>query len=192
MNIDRKQQIILTASELFLKEGYATVTMRDLAKELGIKAASLYNHISSKEEILSTIVMGLAEEFTSHIRNVVEKDCSAAEKLTMIIEMHVDITHDKTSFLACMNREWKFLKSGSREHYLELREAYESEFMGIIKKGIHDGEVQIRDEKIFSYSTLSVLRTLYHWYDKEGGFSKKELKQNLIQHILFGITPKQK
>jgi len=49
----RKQEIIETAKTLFRERGYKSVSMRDLAKVIDFKAASLYNHISSKEEIFS-------------------------------------------------------------------------------------------------------------------------------------------
>ena len=52
----RKEEILRVAANLFKKKGYSAVTMRDLAKAMGIKAASLYNHINSKQEILSVII----------------------------------------------------------------------------------------------------------------------------------------
>ena len=46
---DRRTEIIETACMLFNKIGYNNVTMRVLASEIGVKGASLYNHISSKQ-----------------------------------------------------------------------------------------------------------------------------------------------
>jgi len=60
----RKEEIIKTATKLFKEKGYSAVTMRDIAKAMGIKAASLYNHINSKQQILTDIIISLAEEFT--------------------------------------------------------------------------------------------------------------------------------
>ena len=45
----RKLEIIAIASALFKEKGYSAVTMRDIAKAMGIKAASLYNHIKNKQ-----------------------------------------------------------------------------------------------------------------------------------------------
>ena len=56
----RKLEIIAIASALFKDKGYSAVTMRDIAKAMGIKAASLYNHIKNKEEILTFIIISLA------------------------------------------------------------------------------------------------------------------------------------
>ena len=56
----RKLEIITIASALFKDRGFSAVTMRDIAKAMGIKAASLYNHIKNKEEILTFIIISLS------------------------------------------------------------------------------------------------------------------------------------
>ena len=62
--VDRKSEIIHIAAKLFRERGYKAVSMRDIAKSLDIKAASLYNHIQSKQEILMFLIINIAEEFT--------------------------------------------------------------------------------------------------------------------------------
>ena len=46
----RKQEIISKSELLFKEKGYSAVTMRDIATVMGMKAASLYNHIKSKQD----------------------------------------------------------------------------------------------------------------------------------------------
>ena len=55
--LNRKSEILKVAKDLITEKGYNAVSMRDLAKALDIKAASLYNHIANKQEILSTITV---------------------------------------------------------------------------------------------------------------------------------------
>jgi AcrR family transcriptional regulator len=50
-----KQRIFETAVELFSREGYSAVSVRDLTRAVGIKESSLYNHFASKEGILEAI-----------------------------------------------------------------------------------------------------------------------------------------
>ena len=77
---NRKAEIISVAGVLFKEKGYNAVSMRDIAQELGIKAASLYNHIKSKQEILAIIMMSIAEEFTSGMQTIVKSDLNTIEK----------------------------------------------------------------------------------------------------------------
>ncbi|MGW0036718.1 TetR/AcrR family transcriptional regulator [Gordonia sp. NPDC003376] len=59
---DRQQQIVRGAAELFRKNGYQQVSLKDLAAEVGITAPALYKHFSGKGEILhSAIAWGLDE-----------------------------------------------------------------------------------------------------------------------------------
>ena len=76
----RKKQILHTAALLFKERGYSAVTMRDLAAAMDMKAASLYNHISGKQEILATIILEVAHEFTAGMDAVELDDKSAFAK----------------------------------------------------------------------------------------------------------------
>ena len=58
---NRKDVILNSAAILFKAKGYAATSMRDLAEEVGIEAASLYNHISGKAQILEEIIQELRE-----------------------------------------------------------------------------------------------------------------------------------
>lgn len=51
-----KMNVLMVSTLLFAKNGYAAVSMRDIATELNIKAASLYNHFSGKEELFDAVL----------------------------------------------------------------------------------------------------------------------------------------
>jgi len=50
-----KDRILEASIELFSNRGFYGVSIRDIAKAVGIKESSIYNHFKSKEEILDTI-----------------------------------------------------------------------------------------------------------------------------------------
>jgi len=87
---ERKKEIIAIASSLFRKKGYTVVSMRLLAQEVGVKAASLYNHISSKQEILSIIILGVAQRFTDGMARVQAKENTPIDKIKEIILLHIE------------------------------------------------------------------------------------------------------
>lgn len=187
MQPNRKTEIIQTAAKLFHEKGYNAVSMRDLAADLNIKASSLYNHISSKQEILALIVMDVAECFTKHIAETVPPKKTSTEKLEEIIQMHVEITTEKTNFLACMNNDWMNMDTENRKTYVEMRDTYEQHFREIITDGMKTGELQPRNPEIVLFSLLSTLRTLYLWYSKNKKINKTILKNDINKNLLLGI-----
>lgn len=185
-NNPRKKEIISKAAKLFKKRGYSAVTMRDIADSLNIKAASLYNHIASKQEILATIIIGMAESFTKGMERIKNEPLSTQEKLRKIIELHIDLTIESPEGMACLNNDWMHLEE-KLTYFIEMREDYEENFRVILKDGIIQGEIAPRDPEIMLFSMLSTLRTLYIWYTKKDGVNAKTLKEDMPDTLLKGI-----
>ena len=82
---ERKLENVNCAAKLFKEKGYSAVTMRDIAHALDIKAASLYNHIKSKQEILVLIIIEIAEEFTNVMNKIVTSEITSVQKIQKVI-----------------------------------------------------------------------------------------------------------
>lgn len=63
MKTQTKDKIFDTALDLFSKKGYDSVSIRTIASEVGIKESSIYNHYSSKKDILMSILNYFEEYF---------------------------------------------------------------------------------------------------------------------------------
>ncbi len=189
MNVEgtRRAEIIKNAAKLFKEKGYSAVTMRDLATEMGMKAASLYNHINSKQDILKAIIISLAEEFTNGMALIKNSDRNTIEKLNMIVELHVDITARNTFGMASLNNDWMHLED-QLNYYLQLRKKYEQDFIHIIKSGILSNEIKDYNPEVIMFSILSTLRSLYLWIPKKEVINSQELAKNLSQVLINGIN----
>lgn len=185
---DRKTEITTVAARLFKEKGYSAVTMRDIAQAMEIKAASLYNHIRSKQEILVLIVIEIAEEFTNVMNEIVASDISTLQKIGKVIDLHVDITVRNPDALACLNNDWMHLTNDGLVHFIKMREDYEENFRGIINKGVAEGEITNLNTDVIIFSILSTLRTLYIWHHKTKNLSAKALKANMAAVLLNGIS----
>ena len=186
--IDRKTEIINCAAKLFKEKGYSAVTMRDIAQAMDIKAASLYNHIKSKQEILVLIVIEIAEEFTNTINEIVLSETTTIQKLEKVIQLHIDITIRNPEALACLNNDWMHLTDKELTYFIKMREDYEENFRNIIKSGIASNEIKNINPEVIIFSMLSTLRTLYLWYGKKKGFTEASLKNNMKEVLLNGIV----
>jgi AcrR family transcriptional regulator len=187
MKPDRKTEIVNISARLFKEKGYSAVTMRDIAQAMNIKAASLYNHIKSKHEILVLIIIAIAEEYTHTITDIVASEETAVEKLKKVIQLHIDITVRNPDALASLNNDWMHLPKTELADFLKMREEYEEMFRSIIKNGITDGEIRSLNPEVVIFSMLSTLRTLYLWYGKKAAFNETVLKSNLAEVLLHGI-----
>lgn len=182
----RKEEIIKTAAKLFKEKGYSAVTMRDLAKTMGIKAASLYNHISSKQEILAGIIIALAEEFTEGMFVIKSSNSNNLEKLRKIVNLHIDITTRNTFGMASLNNDWMHLED-QLDYYFKLRHNYEDDFRSIVNQGIKAGEIVNLNSDVMLFSMLSTLRSLYLWMPKKEDLNPEELSVALNEILIKGI-----
>ncbi len=185
--ISRKEEIIKVAATLFKEKGYSAVSMRDIAAEMDIKAASLYNHINGKQEILAEIILKVAKEFTLGMENVFAEEVDSIEKIERVIELHVDITVNYSEALASLNNDWMHLQKTDLELFVKMRDSYEENFRSILKDGILKGEIKPNHPEVILFSILSTLRTLYLWNQKRGKLDVNILKKDMVEVLIKGI-----
>jgi len=183
----RKDEIIQTSAILFKKKGFSAVTMRDIAKAMGIKAASLYNHIKSKQEILSEIIISLAEQFTKEMKVIRNSDETSIDKLKQIVALHVNITTNNPFGMASLNSDWMHLEN-ELDYYLKLRKNYENDFRNIIEKGIEENELFSGNSEVMLFSILSTLRSLYIWLPKKEDIDIEKFTNELSLILINGIN----
>ncbi len=187
-NLSRKEEIIQVAATLFRNKGYNAVTMRDIAADMQIKASSLYNHISGKQEILAAIILKVAEEFTLGMQDVVSQNSTSLKKIENLIELHIDITLNHSEALASLNNDWMHLEGENLNAFIKMRDGYENHFRQIIKDGIDSNEIKPHHPEVILFSILSTLRTLYLWQEKRGKLDINVLKKDMVSVLLSGIV----
>lgn len=184
---DRKLEIITIAAKLFKEKGYSAVTMRDIAQAMNIKAASLYNHIKSKQEILVLIIIEIAEEFTNVMNEIVNSNDSVLTKIERVIQLHIAITLRNADALACLNNDWMHLTDDELKYFVKMREEYEENFRKIINEGVLAGELKNSNQEVVVFSILSALRTMYLWYDKTKALDAETLQNTISTVFLKGV-----
>ena len=76
---------------MFREKGFSATSMRDLAESVGIEAASLYNHIQSKAEILQEIIFRTANECNVHLDVVARPTGPVIRRIEALIRFHVQM-----------------------------------------------------------------------------------------------------
>ena len=69
----RRQEILMTARELFIKKGYDKTSVNDILKVVDIAKGTFYYYFSSKEEVLEAIIIDIVEEGATKARRILNE-----------------------------------------------------------------------------------------------------------------------
>ena len=191
-NSTRKEQILKSSAKLFREKGYEAASMRDIAKELGIEAASLYSHIKSKDELLETICFRMADELLKAIDEVNDVYFNAEEKLASAIKNHVKIMTGDLDASSVFIREWRRLPKSKLDEFIKLRNKYEEGFTQILINGENENVFEAPDKKFAVLTILSAVNWITEWYSPKGNMTSDEISDHLYRFITTGLKVKNK
>ncbi len=185
---NRKQEIHTAAAKLFGEKGFAASSVRDIAHAVGLGAASLYNHMGSKDELLTTICFRCANEFLEGMAQIEQEQSDPVEKIKELIRLQIRIAlHDESS-LTVFNDEWRHLQEPFLTSFLELRRLYETSYLRIIKEGIEKGRLQNSEPYLMYQLILSSLRWLHMPSVKKTKLTEQELTEQISLILINGIV----
>ncbi len=183
----RKDEILTQAAHLFRIKGYAATSMRDLASTVGMEAASLYNHMSSKQHLLETICKNVAEKHASNLTKLTSISGLAMERIEWLLREHIRVNLTIPEMAAVAEDEWNHLDEDYKVKFLDLRKVYENTLKGLLEEGKAEGSVKEFDSEVLLYTLLSSLQWLHHWYRQKRPISAAEVEKEMIEMILTGI-----
>jgi TetR/AcrR family transcriptional regulator, cholesterol catabolism regulator len=162
---DRKSQIRYHAAKLISEKGYQATSMRELAEQVGIEAASIYSHYASKEELLRELAWTCAEDFYKGVLPIFEMGIDPLDKLKRMMRTHAVILARNLDTASIFLHEWRHLSPELRDLYKTQRDRYENLFRVVIQQGVEDGSLRHVDAKFGSLTMLSALNMTAGWYD---------------------------
>ncbi len=124
----RRRQIEDAASELFRDHGYAATSVRDIARVLDIRGASLYAHVTSKEDVLWAIVDRAACSFeaAADAADAATRGATAPVRLRAFVLGHLGVVTADPEAASVFDREWRHLAGARRADLLARRDRYEA------------------------------------------------------------------
>ncbi len=186
----KKEIILQKAAAMFREKGFAATSMRDLAESVGIEAASLYNHIRSKNEILEAICFEVANRFTANLDAVEHTNQSSISKTESLLRFHIQqmINHYEEVYVS--DREWKHLTEPFLSNFQNQRRTYRKRFAAIIEEGIQKKEIKKIDAATSVLIMLHAVSGIESWHRSTAKISASELEDNMILIMIDGLRNK--
>ncbi|MGY2488641.1 TetR/AcrR family transcriptional regulator [Cupriavidus sp. CP313] len=191
--VDTREKLMRLAARAFGTQGYAATTMRGIADQAGIEAASIYYHFSSKEELLDAVMEHGAQSIVAHTRARIEAlppgaDAEQRFRAGLLGLMSAMIKYG--DYTLAHGRRLAELPDKVRERQIRRREQHQEFWGGLLEDLRAEGrlreDVDIALCRVFILSTITSVQS---WFNPKKGSAEKVVDE--LCTILFeGVRPK--
>jgi AcrR family transcriptional regulator len=185
-----RELILDTAARLFRTEGYASTSLRDIAAEAGMKAASLYSHFSSKDAIVGEVLEIGVQRVFDHVRDAVDAlpaDAPAQLLLQTAIHSHLEGMLALQDYTSANIRIFGQVSPSIREAHLSTRDTYERYWVSVLARCAKSGPVdKRRDLRLARLFLIGAMNGTLDWF-QGGAVSLKAVADELGELMLNGL-----
>lgn len=162
----------------FARIGYEGATMRAIAADVGIKASSLYNHFSSKQDLLwdlAVTALDALEAGWAAAQGSLAQGSNPADQLVAFVASHVRFHATHSTQAALVNGNLQGLTAERYQHVVSRRDAYAEELIAILARGQRERSLGVPDTQLAAYAILQMGMGVAIWYRADGPRSVDEL-----------------
>lgn len=173
------ERMIEAATRLFYEKGYAATAVQDVADEIKILKGSLYYYISTKEDLLYQIILGVRQGSLALIDETAAKtDLPAIERLRHYVSANVRYHGEHVMTGAILHREVGSLSEDRQNEFRAHTSRYEDFVAGLIDEAKDDGDIPAAfDSRILTRFIFAIINSVFDWYDPSGPVTPTELSR---------------
>ncbi|WP_447790919.1 TetR/AcrR family transcriptional regulator [Pseudomonas farris] len=150
------QHIVDSACQLITDQGFSGMSMRGLAKTVGLHAGSLYYHFPSKQDLLEEVMEHLHQKRLASWRREKSKHRSTRRRLEAFIRFNVQRHLHCEQEERLLKMEACHLDAAQQKRVLEQEQAYTRELECILKRGMKEGIFQHIDAEVIACGILGL------------------------------------
>lgn len=186
-----RRRLLDAAARLFKERGYAGTRQEDIADAAAIKAASVYYHFSSKEELMGEVLdQGIARCFDAVTAAVdaLGPEAGLRARLRAAVAAHLDMLLRHGDYTAANIRSFGQVPEPIRRRHWPLREAYGDYWRGLLESGQRSGELKKdADLSLLRMLLLGSLNWAIEWYDPRRK-TADEIAVTVVEMFLDGVA----
>lgn len=186
---ERWDQIVDAAESVFYEYGFDRSKVSEVAERVGLLAGSLYNYISTKEDLLTAVV----QRFHSGADAVMEQSerigRTPNEKIRAFAEGHLRYTMANIVPATVLQEEFKRLPEEPRARAAIARDRSEESLRRWIREGQEQGLIRRSiDPKLASLAIFGMLNSVYRWYRPDGEASANTIAEQLADLAVGALS----
>jgi AcrR family transcriptional regulator len=159
----RREAIVTAAIRLFAARGYAEVSLEEIGTAVGIAGASVYNHFSTKADILILAMDRGNEILRADMQRDIGRAVSAGDAVRRLVASYRDFALENGNLITLLNSETDQLPLDDRHRVRASQHHYIAEWMQLtrqVRPEIDDAEARIRVQA--ALNTMNDIATTPH------------------------------
>jgi len=162
-------RIRAVALRLFAQHGFAAVSMRQIAREVGVQAGALYNYTPDKQTLLFELMQAHMRELLRAVPDVSGK--GALDRLERFVRFHIAFHHERPDAVFIAYMELRNLEPENFAHIEALRRRYETVLEDILGAGSAEDLFAVCDTRITTLAVIGMLTGVTTWFRAGGRLS---------------------
>ena len=180
--VSTKSRIDNRAAQLFVRNGYDGTSMRDLARNLGLRPSSIYGHVKSKQELLFRVMERLMDEVLAHANEALSKAGEPDELVRRLVV--TNICQPGPSETALLQSELKNLQPRHRATITRKQREYRNLWLRVLNDGQKQGVFNIKDQKLAFLGIDGALIHIERWFNSSGSLTRLDVAAVFVDWIL--------
>ncbi|MBK1634722.1 TetR/AcrR family transcriptional regulator [Rhodovulum adriaticum] len=164
------------AQRLFAQHGYAAVSMRQIAAEVGVQAGALYNYIPDKQGLLFNLMKAHLDDLLAAWQ-AEPKGETPLEALESFTRFHIRFHLDRPDAVFIAYMELRNLEPANFAVIEGLRKRYETVLEDILRAGKDAGVFTLPDTKLATLAVIAMLTGVTTWYRDTGRLSRDRVER---------------
>jgi AcrR family transcriptional regulator len=183
----QRSEIIHAAAQIFRQKGYHGTSMQDIADSVELKKASLYHHVSGKQDILVSILDQALDLLIEDLQAVLDQDRPAEEKIRRAMRAYIDRLTQDPDLAAVLLMEHRSLEDDLRADHIARRDRFERLWRSMIDQGVKEGSFRSLDRSLVTFALLGVLNWMITWYRPNGRMRAETIADQFADLVLDGL-----
>ena len=154
---------------LFAQNGFAAVSMRAIASEVGVQAGALYNYTPDKQTLLFNLLCTHMEQLLAAFSD--DTSLAPLDRLHRFVDFHIRFHADRPDEVFISYMELRNLTPDNFGAVEALRRQYEDRLESILQSGADAGDFDIADTKIATLAVIAMLTGVNTWFRVGGRLS---------------------
>ena len=182
-----RDDILDAAAQVFRQKGFHGASMSDIAASVNVQKASLYHHVSSKQEILLALLDRALIMLTEHIAGVAAQTIPADQKLRQMIHAYLSALADNGDLTAVLLFEHRSLDKKSHARHVPQRDKFEGLWRDVLNEGVREKVFKCRDTGMAVRALMGVMNWTLTWYRPDGGNSIEDIANGYADLLFKGL-----